>query len=279
MMKNYLSIGNIILFLCFCIALPAVAKLPAVGLPDVCFECHSELDATSRGQHVHTAFADGDCASCHNPHASKHEGLLVDDTRLLCLKCHEEMNATVDFVAPHQPVAIGDCASCHDPHASNQPNQLKMPLSENCATCHPASIEWSVQAVVHKPVTEGGCLECHAVHGSDVAGILSATVPGLCFACHEEDDSFRNAHGGRSIVDSDCTACHDPHSSNEKGLLRANRHEPFATDNCVKCHPDLDAGGTFSIAGSTTSGGVQPTKQPSATRPSMRIIIGRYAVP
>jgi predicted CXXCH cytochrome family protein len=103
--------------------------------------------------------------------------------------------------------------------------------------------------VVHKPVARGRCLTCHDSHGSDDRGLLSAGVPSLCIKCHKKNIAMKEAHGGRSLNETDCTACHDPHASKVKGLLRNNQHKPFATGNCTQCHGDLDTGGSFAIAG------------------------------
>ena len=61
--------------------------------------------------------ADGDCATCHEPHAADGDGLLTGGTREACLACHDTDNA---FRSAHQsyPVETAPCQQCHDPHAS-----------------------------------------------------------------------------------------------------------------------------------------------------------------
>lgn len=230
-------------------AKPAPGELPAVDEPAVCLECHGEMKATFEASHVHTAFAAGECSGCHNPHASRHAGLLATDGRSLCRRCHDDM-PPAGLVVPHPPVANGDCVHCHDPHASAHVGQLRQPLVDNCSGCHAAVAGWSDRSLVHAPVDDGECLTCHASHGSDVEGMLLVAVPGMCFECHDAGADFAQAHGGRAVTDADCTACHDPHASDQPNLLRAHQHDPFAADDCGKCHDALESGGGFAIAAS-----------------------------
>jgi predicted CXXCH cytochrome family protein len=73
-------------------------------------------------------------------------------------------------------------------------------------------------------------------------------VPQLCFKCHKQGDAFASAHQGRQISDANCVSCHAPHASNGKGLLRQNKHAPFAAGNCARCHPGTGGGKAFAIA-------------------------------
>ena len=64
------------------------AQVVKVNEPEVCFNCHSDLNTSLEKKYVHTAFKTGKCSSCHNPHASRHAKLLADDAGVLCLSCH-----------------------------------------------------------------------------------------------------------------------------------------------------------------------------------------------
>lgn len=229
----------------------AGAATPVVREPEVCLECHPGIGDEFKVKHVHTAFANGECSGCHNPHASKHAGLLAADGRVLCLNCHQDMGAASALAYPHPPVANGDCLGCHEPHASAHAGQLKLAMEATCITCHAPVAEWKTRAVVHAPVAAGDCRTCHQPHGSALPGMLGKAVPGMCFDCHESGAAFTKVHGGRDISGSDCVACHDPHASDQKALLRANQHAPFASGNCVQCHKGVDNGGSFAMVGSS----------------------------
>jgi predicted CXXCH cytochrome family protein len=59
----------------------------------------------------------GECASCHNPHASGNKKLLLKPDGKLCYECHDDLQK--QFTAAkvkHQPVENGECLSCHNPH-------------------------------------------------------------------------------------------------------------------------------------------------------------------
>ena len=227
------------------------SQLQPVDQRAVCLECHSEMEDTFAAAHVHTAFADGQCSGCHNPHASRHQALLSANPRELCTSCHEDTAAEVGRPVSHPPAFNGDCVLCHEPHASAYANQLLKSVVTLCMDCHTDTEVWRTRATVHEPVGDGECLTCHAAHGADADGLLTAAIPSLCLQCHDTDAGFVSAHAGRDISESDCTACHDPHASNEKGLLRANQHAPFASNQCSKCHTNLDSDGSFAIAGSS----------------------------
>ena len=47
-------------------------------------------------------FLSGDCLSCHDPHTSEQQTLLVSDGNNLCFNCHEDTSKMIRF--PHAPV-------------------------------------------------------------------------------------------------------------------------------------------------------------------------------
>jgi predicted CXXCH cytochrome family protein len=218
-----------------------------VDEPSVCFECHSDIEADTSLRHVHTAFEDGKCSSCHNPHAAKHAALLDSETGELCLSCHDGVRDEISEPSPHVPASRGECTLCHDAHASAFPSQLVKKADILCQDCHSSARDWQTRPVVHDPVSDGDCLACHVAHGSGLAGLLNQAVPSLCFECHDADQGFLSAHQGRDISNSDCTACHDPHSGSLQGLLRENQHAPFAGGDCKRCHGSGGADASFAI--------------------------------
>lgn len=233
------------------LALPSVAAATAgdVDQPGVCYLCHDDVQEQQQLPAVHSAFADGTCSNCHNPHASRHAALLNDDPGELCASCHTDVAEAAGRQFGHSPVARGDCTECHAPHASEHRNQLHLALVDQCSECHEAVGEWMARPVVHAPVAAAECATCHDPHGSDYPALLPGTVTETCLSCHEHDAGMEAAHGNPAIARADCTACHDPHSSARKGLLRANEHGPFAAGSCSTCHGETEQRTSFEVAG------------------------------
>lgn len=80
----------------------------------LCLRCH---DLQLNKRYIHGPLASGGCISCHDPHSSKYEHLLVSDSGTFCLHCHN----TVDIakVSAHRETKA-QCTSCHDPHMSDR---------------------------------------------------------------------------------------------------------------------------------------------------------------
>jgi hypothetical protein len=71
--------------------------LLAGSVAETCLGCHSGDSADFQERHLGLPAATLDCASCHDPHASQGEGLLLP--------------------LAHEPFASGDCTACHPPPA------------------------------------------------------------------------------------------------------------------------------------------------------------------
>lgn len=61
--------------------------LGASPTPRSCEECHPEVDVQLTHRHVLDSISK--CYSCHDPHASDRQWLLVDTQEKLCTACHE----------------------------------------------------------------------------------------------------------------------------------------------------------------------------------------------
>jgi len=87
-----------------------------------CFECHKEM----KGPFVfeHDPMREG-CQTCHNPHGSVYDKMLVADQSNLCLRCHWEpaFNTTGGIGGVTHNYYIGSGEECIDhhraPHGSN----------------------------------------------------------------------------------------------------------------------------------------------------------------
>ena len=123
-------------------------------------------------KHKHAPAESGECASCHNPHKSANEKLLVKPVGEVCFECHDKS----DFKGKttHSPVEGGDCVSCHDPHKSANEKLLVKPVGEVCFECHDkADVEKSSN---HSAVGKESCVTCHDPHRSDSPGLIKSSA-------------------------------------------------------------------------------------------------------
>jgi predicted CXXCH cytochrome family protein len=85
-----------------------------LGKDEKCFKCHKE----QRGPFVfeHEAMREG-CSTCHNPHGSINDKLLVAGQTTTCVRCHWEGQIRHDYYR----IGLGyECTDCHTRvHGSN----------------------------------------------------------------------------------------------------------------------------------------------------------------
>ncbi|HEY5674341.1 MAG TPA: cytochrome c3 family protein [Malonomonas sp.] len=207
--------------------------LPVLSFAVDCFECHNPTDF--KGRVVHAPVAKKACLSCHGPHVSRHEKLLLGKETELCFTCHKEVAKTVaDSPMLHAPVRDGQCSACHDPHASEQGNLLKKAGGALCFDCH-ADAQKSYK-VSHPPFSKGQCNACHAPHGGSDQRLLKETGSALCFGCHSSTKALQGKHLDMDLRQVDCLSCHHPHGGDSRILLRSISHKPFAEGKCKTCH-------------------------------------------
>lgn len=153
---------------------PVLAKTEQ---PKVCYQCHQTVraDFTKYSRHP---VRDGnmDCTSCHAPHGSLNQHLLIASTiNDTCYTCHAEKRGP--FLWEHPPVSE-DCSLCHTPHGSVNPALLVNRPPMLCQSCHSQaghpSLAFSGAGLPGgggKPngmLVAGSCLNCHSqVHGSN----------------------------------------------------------------------------------------------------------------
>lgn len=229
------------LLICFTVMLVSlVFVIPASGLSgneDTCFECHPALQKQIQGGKAHGPIKEGKCIVCHNPHTSKHQGLLNESQDKLCFKCHKN-DSVYDFNKPiiHKPVENGKCLACHNPHSSTNSNLLIKEKGEICFLCHKKESIVSIKKS-HPLVQKGDCVECHDPHTADYKGLIKKNHSELCSKCHKVKESrFITAHQGYSVEKSYCPSCHNLHSSDSENLLKASIHIPVAEKKCNVCH-------------------------------------------
>jgi predicted CXXCH cytochrome family protein len=202
-----------------------------------CLRCHETLRPLIERAVPHKPVLEGECSSCHSPHAARFEKLLNKRERALCGTCHEERIGEFLKGNVHTPIRQGQCAVCHEVHGSANAALLVKEGNELCMGCHAEKVAQATLPTQHDPFTNGACLDCHAAHNSPFPDQLNAPADKLCVVCHQpEEAELVAAHSDIPVKGTHCTSCHEPHASPSKGLLRANAHAPFAEGSCEMCH-------------------------------------------
>lgn len=214
-------------------------KLKPGAAGKLCLECHVDFQDTIKMPSVHTPVKTGQCAGCHDPHASEHGKLLEETPDKICATCHGTM-IPEGATSAHEAVAAGNCVACHDPHASPNKYNLVRAGNDLCLGCHDDVKRSLAAAQNHHAPVDRNCLGCHDPHASKSSpSLLVKSVPSLCLGCHKPDQpGFAKAHMGYSVDKSNCASCHDPHGSSNKGILWASVHEPVKNRMCAQCHGD-----------------------------------------
>jgi DmsE family decaheme c-type cytochrome len=217
----------------------------------VCLSCHTDFSATLQQASVHPPVSAGQCADCHDPHASEHGKLLEASPREICVTCHGDI-LPEQARSVHEVARSGECTSCHDPHASPHPSMLVQPGNGTCLACHDDLARALAAATYkHSPV-EKSCLTCHDPHASvDQPAMLKKDERVLCTGCHATGrEFFVKAHRGYPVAEARCTSCHDPHGSSNRGSLWATVHPPVASGLCDQCHQGVAAADPLATKGS-----------------------------
>jgi predicted CXXCH cytochrome family protein len=205
----------------------------APGAVEVCAGCHKGMAEKMKDPSVHRPFKEGRCTACHNPHASRHEGLLSGAPGGICFNCHDRARGFKGKVV-HAPVEEGRCGACHDSHSSKIAGLLKAATGDTCYSCHPKE-KVVTGSRAHPKVLSGNCGACHNPHASDSPGLLAKGRREVCAGCHY--GQARSARACRyEVRGSDCAGCHSPHSSNSPALIKASVHKPFGDKSCGACH-------------------------------------------
>lgn len=180
--------------------------------PELCFDCHK--DFLSNFKVKHQPVETGDCGSCHDPHQSDNNKMLLLKTgKDLCFDCHE--NFLEKGKVKHQPAENGECLSCHNPHATDQKKLLTKSAPALCWDCHDNFLE---KAKFKHDVVED-CTGCHSSHQSNKSKLLLKNAVKLCLDCHEEKD-LKAVKGHADAEGKSCVICHDPHVGRDKNLLK-----------------------------------------------------------
>lgn len=95
------------------------SKLNSQKLSDVCLNCHQEKAGPFAFEHRAVAES---CTTCHTPHGSVNQNLLILRTPSLCLQCHSNAPSFHDLTSG----IYKKCVSCHAAiHGSNSDAKLR----------------------------------------------------------------------------------------------------------------------------------------------------------
>lgn len=146
-------------------------NLKAQTVVETCGNCHAQKRAQlARFSHMPLAEGKMECTSCHAPHGSANEKLLLaSSVNQTCFSCHTEKRGP--YLWEHIPVTES-CSSCHDPHGSNKERMLKVSRPRLCQQCHPTAhgspTAKPTDAAAVRFVYNRGCSNCHFnIHGSN----------------------------------------------------------------------------------------------------------------
>lgn len=136
-----------------------------------CGKCHQQkVSQLTRFSHMPITNGKLECSTCHNPHGSPNEKLLIaSSVNQTCFTCHAEKRGP--FLYEHAPV-VENCANCHDPHGSNKEKLLKVSRPRLCQQCHPtahgSTTAKPADAATVRFIYNKGCVNCHVnLHGSN----------------------------------------------------------------------------------------------------------------
>lgn len=151
------------------------ANLKKQSVIEVCGRCHEQRKSQAlRFAHMPVGEGKMECTSCHNPHGSANDKLLVaTSVNEVCFTCHSEKRGP--YLWQHAPV-VENCANCHDAHGTNHEKLLKVPKPRLCQQCHdptfhPTQPRDASLAVDARFLRNRQCTNCHfSIHGSNHPG-------------------------------------------------------------------------------------------------------------
>jgi predicted CXXCH cytochrome family protein len=101
---------------------------------ELCLGCHADMSAErgrAQGLAVHAPVTEGDCLTCHHPHATQRPYMLKGESdRALCMTCHAAGARGDPVGAVHRQDPEADCVGCHNPHVGRTAHLLREDLDE-----------------------------------------------------------------------------------------------------------------------------------------------------
>jgi predicted CXXCH cytochrome family protein len=248
-------------------------RLKTATVARLCFQCHQDKDPAQIHGLIHPP-AVRDCLTCHDPHSSANENLLLKPTsgatakENLCLSCHSIGVDVPKGGSRHAALDMG-CGTCHVTHKVGDPTKTEFAfhlaegIPELCLTCHDAKDPALAKAHANQPFATANCIQCHDPHqsaephlaqkflhppygqmGCDTCHrpakdgkvvLTTQDVNSLCGTCHQDQvKEIQTAKVPHPGALGDCTVCHSPHAGTSPQFL-----QPNPVDVCLTCHSDL----------------------------------------
>ncbi len=235
--------------------------------PGGCLICHKSDLAQSFGASTkHPPFEKLECLTCHQPHNSAIDGLLISESSILCYTCHKKddkrlIAAHKDKNAAslqcddchtghstnksallsggtHEPFASGDCNICHSPPDSSGKIVFETGVTPGglCGTCHDAQVQASKKTYAHAAVTTDNCNDCHSPHSSRFGKLLKKSEQDICGECHQDIFTSAGKIPHQPALTGDCHECHEVHGSDNKALVKS-----ADASLCLGCHKEFAA--------------------------------------
>ena len=150
---------------------------------ELCAMCHE----AKKDPVLHGPYKDGQCLTCHEPHASDYKAHTRAPGNSLCLECHSPRRISGDTVTLFNSRTISDKDFAAIP---------KIELDAMLRQGHP----WMGHPVAEAPdpLHQGekmSCLSCHQPHTSTLPSLVLAAKPGtdICDTCHQAFEQQKEA--------------------------------------------------------------------------------------
>ncbi len=111
---------------------PRPGQQLAYPIETLCVGCHSEKAAAqvaSQGLWQHGPVANGWCTSCHSPHKTRRQYMLLQENNVaMCGQCHSTQ--ALQRTPQHAGDPAVECTDCHNPHAGRDRLLLRAEYDE-----------------------------------------------------------------------------------------------------------------------------------------------------
>ena len=152
---------------------------------ELCFTCHEK----SKEEVLHKPYEQGQCTSCHDPHASDFAKQTRAEGNALCLACHADRTVSGDKVKLFESQEIPAQEFAEIPKIlPNDKAQIGHPFAS-----HPVS----GMADPTNPAQKISCLSCHEQHASSQQSMIRTAKNekngDICNACHQAYEAQQRA--------------------------------------------------------------------------------------
>jgi predicted CXXCH cytochrome family protein len=189
---------------------------------------HLPADLASAGAHAGSDRQTLTCQSCHEPHGSREDHLLVLPARTsqLCLTCHEKLETTLWQAGQEHVHPVNVPLSTPAQHQAIQAMNTRVGDDDRliCLSCHKMHGAHGGSSILAQTVTNSQiCIDCHPEQKPTLG-----TRHDLRVSAPDEQDQFGRTAGQSGP----CGACHGVHKAARP--LVTSPLDP--TGQCFTCH-------------------------------------------